>query len=128
MTSYFYLLIPQCAVDRKFANLASNIFIDVRREYMRLSVLYDLDCTEILNEKNRERVKPGTKKTAKTAFGRRMDAAGVRGQDLAGEMDVHASTISRLRHDVRNPGFETMKAATKALGTDAEQLWPDIGA
>ena len=99
---------------------------------MRLSVLHTLDCTDILSEKNDAKKKglpkPGAKKSTGTAFGRRMDAAGVSGQHLAKDMEVHASTISRLRHDVRNPGFDTMKAATKALGTDAEQLWPDIGA
>ena len=97
---------------------------------MKLSNLHDSNC--FLIEKNdleaTDSLKPGAKKKTVTPFGKRMDASGVSGQNLAKSMAVHASTVSRLRHDVRNPGFDTIKKATKALGTDAEQLWPDIGA
>lgn len=95
---------------------------------MKLSNLHDLDCFLAEEDSTGDGLKPGTKKKTVTPFGRRMDSSGVSGQNLAKAMAVHASTVSRLRHDVRNPGFDTIKKATKALGTDAEQLWPDIGA
>jgi transcriptional regulator with XRE-family HTH domain len=52
-------------------------------------------------------------------------AKGMSQQELADKLNVHKSTISRLKTGKRNPSFEMMSELGDALGS-VENLFPEL--
>jgi DNA-binding XRE family transcriptional regulator len=72
-------------------------------------------------EKAQEKMKKGeTKPLAKA-----LRAKGMSQQELADKLDVHKSTISRLKTGKRNPSFEMMAELGETLGS-VENLFPEL--
>jgi len=47
-------------------------------------------------------------------------------EQIADKVDVHPSTISRIKKGSRNPSLRTLKALSKATRTSATNLLPDL--
>ncbi len=72
-------------------------------------------------EKAQEKMKKGESKPLAKA----LRSKGMSQQELADQLDVHKSTISRIKTGKRNPSFEMMTELGDALGS-VENLFPEL--
>ena len=99
---------------------------------MHLNQLYI--HAEMLSERERSRRKrglkageqPGVEKHMTSPIAKAVKSKGTSQEKIAGKADVDPSTISRYKSKVRQPSFASIKKVTKALGTQASTLWPEL--
>ena len=98
---------------------------------------------EMLSERERSRQarglaageKPGVEKHMTSPLGKAVKSKGTSQEKIADKAGLDPSTISRYKRSYRKgqkkpkgrrPSFDSIKKVTKALGTQASTLWPEL--
>lgn len=89
---------------------------------------------KMLSERERSRRKrglapgerPGVEKYLTSPISKAVKSKGTSQEVVADKADVDPSTISRYKSKVRQPSFDSLKKVSKALGTQASTLWPEL--
>lgn len=76
--------------------------------------------------KIRDKDQIGNLKQANTDFEKAITASGLTQSELADKIDVDKSTISRYKHDVRKPSYDSLAELIDTLGYQAEDLFPEL--